>query len=499
MIHGGGFIVGSIETEHIGAVLTAADLGAVLISVDYRLAPEHRYPAALHDCYAALTYIHAEADALGVDTSRVALMGASAGGGLAAATALLARDQGGPALCFQMLHIPELDDRLQTRSMESFVDTPVWNRPLAEQSWRAYLGDIAGSSDVPMYAAPARATDLHGLPPAYVSTAENDPLRDEGITYALGLLHAGVSVELHQFPGTFHGSALVMSAAVSRRAQQESAAVLRRALGVAEAAGPAAALSHPRSVQALRDQHADSRCDRQRRVGQPEQAGPLEVGVLPGAVRPAEPEDPGQRAADEEIRAHVQPDEERVGVRWLAAARRDAAGRLLTSTLVTAAAAAVPQAFRCASIIAGPSHARPSVPSATASPRSPTSTGRPRNSRAWRAVAGSDAERAVPALDRPEQDGPDAHRCDGHGRRAQRDHEHRDRGDGEQAEADRRALGFADRCDRRAQRTVMPCADDERGHRRGRQGGKAMWRNKAPPERCRCPSTMRLVRLDPGS
>jgi acetyl esterase/lipase len=234
MIHGGGFIVGSIETEHIGAVLTAADLGAVVISVDYRLAPEHRYPDALHDCYAALTYIHAEADALGVDTSRVALMGASAGGGLAAATALFARDQGGPALCFQMLHIPELDDRLQTRSMESFVDTPVWNRPLAEQSWRAYLGDIAGSSDVPMYAAPARATDLHGLPPAYVSTAENDPLRDEGITYALGLLHAGVSVELHQFPGTFHGSALVMSAAVSRRAQQESAAVLRRALGVAE-------------------------------------------------------------------------------------------------------------------------------------------------------------------------------------------------------------------------------------------------------------------------
>ena len=128
---------------------TAADLGAVVVSVDYRLAPEHPYPAAVHDCYAALRYLHAEADALGVDTSRVAVMGASAGGGLAAATALLARDEGGPALCFQMLHIPELDDRLETPSMQAFVDTPIWNRPLAEQSWRAYLGDLSGSSDVP--------------------------------------------------------------------------------------------------------------------------------------------------------------------------------------------------------------------------------------------------------------------------------------------------------------------------------------------------------------
>jgi acetyl esterase/lipase len=232
MIHGGGFIVGSVETEHIGAAMTAADLGVVVVSVDYRLAPEHAYPAAVHDCYAALRYLHSEAAALGVDPGRVAVMGASAGGGLAAGTALLARDQGGPDLCFQLLHIPELDDRLETPSMQAFVDTPVWNRPLAAQSWQAYLGELAGSSEVPVYAAPARATDLRGLPPAYVSTAENDPLRDEGIAYALALLRAGVSVELHQFPGTFHGSALVMTAAVSRRAQQESALVLRRALGL---------------------------------------------------------------------------------------------------------------------------------------------------------------------------------------------------------------------------------------------------------------------------
>ncbi len=231
-IHGGGFIIGSVEAEHIGAALVAADAGAVVVSVDYRLAPEHPFPAALHDCYAALSWLHAEAAALGVDPDRVAVMGASAGGGLAAATALLARDLGGPPLCFQMLQIPELDDRLETPSMQQFVDSPLWNRPLAVQSWKAYLGELWGSDDVPAHAAPSRATDLRGLPPAYISTAENDPLRDEGIAYALGLLHAGVSVELHQFAGTFHGSALVTTAAVSKRAQHEAALVVRRALGV---------------------------------------------------------------------------------------------------------------------------------------------------------------------------------------------------------------------------------------------------------------------------
>jgi len=232
LIHGGGFIVGSVEAEHAGAVLTAVDAGAVLVSVDYRLAPEHPYPAGLHDCYAALSFLHAEAGALGVDPERIALLGASAGGGLAAGTALLARDRGGPPVCFQMLHIPELDDRLETPSMQKFVDSPLWNRPLAVKSWQFYLGDLSGRDDVPIYAAPARATDLTGLPPAYVSTAESDPLRDEGIAYALAMLRAGVSVELHQFPGTFHGSALVTGAAVSRRAAQEASVVWRRALGV---------------------------------------------------------------------------------------------------------------------------------------------------------------------------------------------------------------------------------------------------------------------------
>ncbi len=232
MIHGGGFVIGSVEAEHAGAARAAIDTGAVVVSVEYRLAPEHPYPAGLHDCYAALGFLHAEADALGVDPARVALLGASAGGGLAAATALMARDLGGPPVCFQMLQIPELDDRLDTPSMRAFVDTPLWNRPLAVQSWQAYLGEMSGAADVPATAAPGRAIDLAGLPPAYISTAENDPLRDEGIIYALRLMQAGVSVELHSFPGTFHGSALVTTAAVSKRSQREAALVLRRALGV---------------------------------------------------------------------------------------------------------------------------------------------------------------------------------------------------------------------------------------------------------------------------
>jgi acetyl esterase len=231
-IHGGGFMIGSVETEHVGSAFMALDTGAVVVSVEYRLAPEHRFPAAVHDCYAALQFLHAQAAELGVDPARIALAGVSAGGGLAAATALLARDLGGPAVCFQLLHIPELDDRLETPSMRAFTDSPMWNRPLAVQSWQAYLGPMAEADEVSSYAAPARAADLSGLPPAYISTAEADPLRDEGILYGLRLLQAGVSVELHQFPGTFHGSALVMAAAVSRRAHAENVAVLRRALGV---------------------------------------------------------------------------------------------------------------------------------------------------------------------------------------------------------------------------------------------------------------------------
>lgn len=229
-IHGGGFIMGSVEMMDLACQGMCAQLDAVVVSVEYRLAPEDPFPAGLRDCYAALVWTHAEADALGIDTDRVGVGGGSAGGGLSAATALMARDLGGPALCFQFLQIPELDDRLDTPSMQQFDDTPLWNRPNAVWSWKHYLGDLHGSDDIPYLAAPARCDDLSGLPPAYVSTMEFDPLRDEGIIYALRMMQAGVQVELHSFPGTFHGSSLVRAADVSRREAAESIVALRRGL-----------------------------------------------------------------------------------------------------------------------------------------------------------------------------------------------------------------------------------------------------------------------------
>jgi acetyl esterase/lipase len=235
MIHGGGFTVGNLESEHMSAARLARTLEIVVVSVDYRLAPENPFPAALHDCSAALQWLHRSSDELGVDTSRLAVYGQSAGGGLAAALALFTRDHGGPPLCFQFLGIPELDDRLETASMRSFVDTPMWSLPAAELSWQRYLG-AEHDGDVSPYAAPARATDLRGLPPAYVSTMEFDPLRDEGILYALAMLSAGVQVELHSFPGTFHGSALFPNAGISRRIADEEITVLRKALGLASSA-----------------------------------------------------------------------------------------------------------------------------------------------------------------------------------------------------------------------------------------------------------------------
>lgn len=232
-VHGGGFIAGNLETEHALNVRLARELGVVVVSVDYRLAPETPFPGPLEDVYAGLVWTADHAGELGIDAQRIAIQGTSAGGGLCAALALLARDRGGPHIVFQFLSVPELDDRLASPSMIEFTDTPLWSRPQAVISWDCYLGpDRDGSDDVSIYAAPARATDLTGLPPAYVSVMHFDPLRDEGIAYALALLAAGVSVELHLFPGTFHGSALIQHAAISQREQAETTAVLRQALAL---------------------------------------------------------------------------------------------------------------------------------------------------------------------------------------------------------------------------------------------------------------------------
>lgn len=230
-LHWGGFVFGDLDTVSGTAVRIAEELGVLVICVDYRLAPEHPYPAALHDCYATLEWVARHAADLGVAPDRIALGGESAGGGLAAAVALLARDKGGPKVCFQCLVYPELDDRLDTTSARTFVDTPKWNRAATGHSWRYYLGE--SPTDVSPYAAPARATDLAGLPPAFVSTCEFDPLRDEGIDYAHRMIRAGVATELRHYPGTFHGSLSVADAAVTRRMVADQLDALRRGLRIA--------------------------------------------------------------------------------------------------------------------------------------------------------------------------------------------------------------------------------------------------------------------------
>lgn len=234
-IHGGGFVMGSVGGFDAEATRISAEVGAVVVSVEYRLAPENPFPAGLDDCYAALTWVAAHAGELGIDPERLGVGGESAGGGLSAAVALLARDRGGPRLCFQYLGIPELDDRLGTPSMLAFDDTPVISRPYVELSWDYYLGKgKRGGPDVSPYAAPARAQDLSGLPPAYVTACEFDPLRDEGITYAQRLQQAGVPTELHLYPGTFHGSTpYVPDTAVSRRMVTDQLGALRRGLRAA--------------------------------------------------------------------------------------------------------------------------------------------------------------------------------------------------------------------------------------------------------------------------
>ncbi|ATB43731.1 esterase [Cystobacter fuscus] len=228
-LHSGGFVAGSIEAEDAPCLALASAVGARVFSVDYRLAPEHPFPAALDDAERALRWLRDTATRLGTDPRRIAVAGQSAGGALVAALVLRTVHQGGPDIAFQLLIDPVLDDRLETNSMCTFIDTPLWNRPAAELSWRYYLGAERG--DVSPYAAPARAHRLAGLPPTYIGTSDQDPVRDEGILYALRLAEAGVSVELHHFPGTFHGSnVLAPDAAVSKRQRAELHAALRRAL-----------------------------------------------------------------------------------------------------------------------------------------------------------------------------------------------------------------------------------------------------------------------------
>ena len=203
-LHGGGMILGSLDMYDAIIKSVVAASGVPALAVEYRLAPEHPHPVPVEDCYAALVWLFEHAGELKVDPARIAVMGDSAGGGLAAGVALLAAERGGPALADQILIYPMLDDR-NTVPDEALQPFLTWTYDDNVTGWGALLGDAAGGSAVPPSAAPARATDLAGLPPAYIEVGELDIFRDEDVTYARRLATAGVSVELYVRPGCPHG------------------------------------------------------------------------------------------------------------------------------------------------------------------------------------------------------------------------------------------------------------------------------------------------------
>jgi acetyl esterase/lipase len=228
-IHGGGMILGNVEAENYSAEQVCEQVGAVLVSVEYRLAPEHPHPAPAQDCYAGLVWMARNASELGFDPARLAVYGGSAGGGLTIATTLLARDRGFPAICFQMPIYPMIDDTNETASSHEITDVGFWDRDANIEAWKWYLGD--GKPD--QYAAPARATDLSGLPPTFIDVGTVDLFRDEDIAFAVRLMQAGVPTELHVSPGAYHASEwLAPEAELSKRILARRYAALRRALAV---------------------------------------------------------------------------------------------------------------------------------------------------------------------------------------------------------------------------------------------------------------------------
>jgi acetyl esterase/lipase len=213
-IHGGGMILGNIAGEDPTATLICDQVGAVVVSVEYRLSPEHPHPAPAEDCYAGLSWVAAHAGELGIDPDRLGIYGGSAGGGLTIAVALMARDRGGPALKFMMPIYPMIDDRNETGSSEEIADIGIWDRAGNIEAWAWYLG----GKPADQYAAPARAEDLAGLPPSFIDVGTVDLFRDEDIAFAQRLMQAGVPTELHVHPGSYHAAeTFAPDAELSRR------------------------------------------------------------------------------------------------------------------------------------------------------------------------------------------------------------------------------------------------------------------------------------------
>ncbi|MEU9593578.1 alpha/beta hydrolase [Streptomyces sp. NPDC048193] len=236
-MHGGAFVAGDLDTEHDRCLRFCRDAGCAVVSIDYRRPPEHPFPAPLEDCYSVLCRVAEVAESRGWDGRRIAVGGSSAGGNLAAGLALMARDRSGPRIALQLLLYPALDDRLTSESFRRFPRASGWDVEDSPLMWRHYLGDTPAA---PVYAAPARCDDFHGVAPAYVLVAEVDALRDEGIDYACRMMRDGVPVELHCFAKAFHGFDLaVPQAALTRHALADQAAALKAAFGRPSRPAPA--------------------------------------------------------------------------------------------------------------------------------------------------------------------------------------------------------------------------------------------------------------------
>jgi acetyl esterase len=229
-LHGGAFWLGDVDQSDIGCRDLAHRTGAVVASVDYRLAPEHPFPIPVEDCFAALQWTVAHAAELGIDPDRVAVGGSSAGGNLAAAVALMACDRGGPRLCFQWLDIPVTDSRLDTESMRRFGEGYLLTKAAMLEGWTFYVPDP--DDRVHPYASPMHAPDVGGLPPALVTVAEFDPLRDEGEAYGARLAAAGVPTTVRRYEGMIHGfGAFTAILPTARACRDDVAGALRSAFG----------------------------------------------------------------------------------------------------------------------------------------------------------------------------------------------------------------------------------------------------------------------------
>jgi len=233
-LHGGGMIFSLAEMGKmydLAARRYVAASAVPMLVIDYRVAPEHPHPTPVEDCYAALEWLSGQADALEFDPNRLAVMGDSAGGGLAAGVCLMARDRGGPAVAAQFLIYPMLDDRNDTPSAIQMAGVGVWDRTANDTGWTALLGDARGGPDVSPLAAPARTTDFTRLPPAFIDVGSAETFRDEDVAYATRIWQAGGQAELHVWPGGYHGfDGFAPHAAVSRDAREARGRWLRRVL-----------------------------------------------------------------------------------------------------------------------------------------------------------------------------------------------------------------------------------------------------------------------------